>query len=113
MRSLQELPQAATLISARFDVGNHQLHGLVAAKLVDVELVGQLHPLMVGFGQISRSMPKAMPSSFTDHTRSQHHFQVPLADDALLDQLEHPMEQRLRKCWPQGPAWRSARASSR
>jgi hypothetical protein len=31
--------------STRFDVGNHQLDGLIATKLVEVEFVGQFHPL--------------------------------------------------------------------
>ncbi len=31
--------------STRFDVDNHQLNGFVATELVEVELVGQFHPL--------------------------------------------------------------------
>jgi len=84
--------------SARFDVSNHQLHGLVTPKLVEVEFVGQLHPLD------GRIWPDVAVDSERDAIElhrtalaSQHDFEVTLTDNTLLDQLKHAMEQRLRE----------------
>ena len=79
-------------------MGNHQLHRLIATKLVEVEFVGQFHPLD---GWIRPDVAVDSEGNAIQFYRAtftfQHHFEVPLADHSLFDQLEHAVEQRLRE----------------
>jgi len=87
-----------TLNSARLHMRNHQLHTLITAKLVHIQLVRQLHPAH------RRVWPhfavNAEGNAIQPHRATfalEHHFQVPFANHTLLHQLEHAMEQRLRE----------------
>ena len=82
-------------------MGNHQLNRLVATKLVEIEFVGQFHPFD---GRIRPDVAVDPEGNAVEFHRTtftfEHDFQVPFTHDALLDQLEHPMKQRLREVLP-------------
>ena len=86
------------LWSTRRQVGNQQLHRLLAAEFVDVQFVGQLDPT---HGRVGPHLAVDTKGDAVELQAAafalEHHLEVALADDTLLHQLEGAVEQRLGK----------------
>src|SRR5690606_23242019 len=87
--------------SARSDMGHHQLYAFAAAKLVDVQLVGQIGPAHAGIGP---DVPVDVECNAVQRQRTalaaNHHLQMPFANQTLFHQLEHSMEHGLGEMLP-------------